>query len=103
MVLQNVTGWSELMQGDIAAAAFQALNVPLGGTLIFILYLLISLVLWVKTQSIELCTIISFIFLGVFLTTPWFNDQTIGLAIIITAFQLGATFFKLVAKEKNIG
>lgn len=97
----NVTGWNELMTGDVAGAAFTALNMPTGGMLIFILYIVITLVLWIRTQSIELCTIISFIFLGVFLTAPWFNDTTIGLAIIVTVFELGATLFKFIAKEKN--
>ena len=101
MVLENVTGWNELMNGNIVSAAFQALNQPTGGSLILILYVIISLVLWVRTQSVELCTMMSFIFLGVFLTVPWFNKTTIGIAIIITVFELGATIFKFIVKEKN--
>lgn len=101
MVLQNVTGWNELITGNVTGAAFIALNEPTGGALILILYILISLVLWVRTQSIELCTMISFIFLGAFLTLPWFNKTTIGIAILITAVELGATIFKMIAKEKN--
>lgn len=101
MVLQNVTGWSELMDGHVVSAAFQALNIPLGGMLILILYILLSLVLWIRTQSVELCTIMSFIFLGIFLVSPWFNKQSIGIAILITVFELGATIFKFIAKEKN--
>lgn len=101
MVFENVTGWNELMSGNITGAAFQALNVPLGSSLILILFVLISLILWIRTQSIELCTIVSFIFLGVFLVAPWFTNEQIGIAIIITAFELGATIFKLIAKEKN--
>ena len=101
MVLENVTGWNELITGNITGAAFTALNQPTGGSLILILYIIISLVLWVRTQSIELCTMISFIFLGAFLTLPWFNKQTIGVAILITAVELGATIFKMIAKEKN--
>jgi hypothetical protein len=101
MIIENVTGWSELINGNVTGAAFQALNVPLGGSLILILYIVLSIVLWVRTQSIELCTIMSFIFLGVFLTVPWFTKETIGIAIIITVFELGATIYKFIAKEKN--
>lgn len=101
MVLENVTGWNALMSGNITGAAFSALNEPTGGWLILMLYIVIILVLWIRTQSVELCTIISFLFLGVFLVAPWFTKQTIGIAVIVTAFLLGATIFKLVSKEKN--
>ena len=99
--LQNVPGWVNLTNGNVVTAVFTAYNEPFGGYLIFILYLIISLVLWARTQSIELCTIMSFIFLGSFLVEPWFNNITLGLAIIITAFELGATIFKMFTKEKN--
>lgn len=101
MVIENVTGWNALMTGNITGAAFTALNEPTGGWLILMLFIIITLVLWIRTQSVELCTIISFIFLGVFLTQPWFTRETIGIAVLITAFLLGATIFKLVSKEKN--
>lgn len=99
--LQDVPGWLNLTNGNVVTAVFNAYNEPLGGYLIFILYIIISLVLWARTQSIELCTIITFIFLGTFLVEPWFNSITLGLAIIIAAFELGATIFKFFAKEGN--
>lgn len=103
MVLENVSGWTQLMDGNVVSAVFTALNDPLGGWLIFILYVIISLVLWARTQSIEICAIISCIFVGVFLTTDWFNSITMGLTIIITVFELAATIYKMIAKEKNWG
>ena len=94
MALQNVTGWANLIDAQFVTAVFTAYNEPFGGYLIFLLYVVISLILWTRTQSIELCTMMSFIFLGTFLVMPWFNSITLGLAILITAFELGATIFK---------
>ena len=99
MVIENVTGWNELMNGQIVTAAFTALNVPWGGYLIFILYVVISLVLWSRTQSVELVTMMSLLFLGSFLVTDWFNPATIGLSIIIFAFLASATLYKFFVKE----
>jgi len=93
-MIADVAGWTNLTNGNVVSAVFTAYNEPFGGYLIFLLYVVITLVLWLRTQSIELCTIISFIFLGSFLVTPWFNTTTLGLAILITAFELGATIFK---------
>lgn len=102
MVLENVTGWNELMNGQIVTASYTALNVPFGGYLIFLLYIVVSMVLWIRTQSIELCTIMSLLFMGSFLVTPWFNTTTITLTIIIFVFEISATAYKFFTKEKNI-
>lgn len=99
MVLENVTGWNELMNGEVVTASFMALNQPWGGYLIFILYVLISIVLWSRTQSVELVTMMSLLFLGSFLVVPWFNNVTIGLSIIIFAFLMSATLYKFFVKE----
>jgi hypothetical protein len=98
--MADVTGWANLTSGHVVNAVFTAYNTPMGGYLIFLLYITISLILWVRTQSIELCTMMSFLFLGTFLITPWFNNTTLGLAILITAFELGATIFKFFASYK---
>lgn len=94
MVLTNVTGWQNLTDGHIVAAVFNAYNEPFGGLLVLLIYITISAILYLRTQSIELCTIISFLFLGVFLVSPWFTTKAMGIAIIITAFELGMTLYK---------
>ena len=102
MVYTDVDVWSDIMNGDVASGVFNALNNSLGGYLIFIFYLIISLVLWIRTGSIELCAIISLIFLSSFLITPWFNETTLGLALIITTLEIGLSIFKFFAKEKSV-
>jgi hypothetical protein len=97
MVLTNVTGWQNLTDGNIVAAVFNAYNEPWGGYLILLIYITISAVIYLRTNSIELCTIISFIFLGVFLVSPWFSTKAMGIAIIITAFELGTTLYRFFA------
>lgn len=100
--MADVTGWSDLMSGNVVTAVFNVFNTPMGGYLVFMLYIVISLVLWARTQSIELVAIISLLFCSSFLVTPWFNDITIGVTIVITAFELALVAFKAFAKEKSM-
>lgn len=103
----NVTGWNQLMTGHPVQATFLALNEPLWGMLVFIIYFILSLVIWSRTQSIEFCLMISMVFFGVmganYLAggTQYFNSLTYGLTLLIIAFEMGATIFKFIAKESN--
>lgn len=101
MVLDNVTGWNELMTGNVTQAAYLALDVPLGGLLIPIIYTIIMMVLWGRTQSVELCAVMSLIFFGFFMISPWFNTTTKYYTGIVTVFFLASTLFKMIAKERN--
>jgi len=99
---ENVTGWNYLINGEVGMAAFSALNEPTGGWLIFMFWILITMIIVTRTNSWELATIIGIIFLTVFLTQPWFTSMQIGGAILFMVFLLGITLFRLAAKEKSI-
>lgn len=106
--IENVTGWTDLMQGHVVAAAWNGLSEPTGGWLIVFLYFIIMIVLQMRTQSWELPTIVGTIFLTVFLTAPTtlnpagFGTAQAGTVILIYVFFLSLTLFKIVAKEKNV-
>ena len=102
MVLDNVTGWNELMTGNVTQAAFIALDAPLGGLLIPFIYTILMLILWMRTQSVELCAVMSLIFFAIFMASPWFNTATRTATGLITVFFIASTIFKLIAKEKNM-
>jgi hypothetical protein len=102
MVIENVTGWNELMTGNITGAAFQAIDVPLGGYLILGIYIIIIFVLWMRTQSVELCAVMSLLFLGMFIASPWVAvNRGKGILMIMTVFFIAGWIFKAIAKEKN--
>ena len=109
--IENVTGWTDLMQGHVVAAVYNSLNVPMGGWLIVIFYFLVMLILQARTQSWELPTIVGTIFLTVFLVAPTgvtdlnpaaFGVPQAGAAVLIYVFFLALSLFKTVAKEKSV-
>ena len=102
MVLTNVTGWTDLMSGNVVTAVYNVYNTPIGGYLILLLYIVISLVLWARTQSIELVAIMSLLFSASFLISPWLNSTGIGIVMVITAFELALVAFKFLTKEKDV-
>jgi hypothetical protein len=100
--LTNVTGWSDLIDGNIGLAAYNALNVPLGGWLIMIFWIVITFIIVTRTNSWELSTIVGLIFTALFLTVPWFQPAQIVGAILFLVFQLAIVWFRMAAKEKNV-
>jgi len=106
--IENVVGWSDLMQGNVVTAVWNSLNVPLGGWLIVFLYLLVMIILQMRTQSWELSTVLGTIFLTVFLTAPTvlnpagFGVAQAGTTILIYVFFLTSSLFRTVAKEKQV-
>lgn len=98
----NVPGWDLLMEGNVTMAAYQALDIPMGNWLIFILWLLITFVIITKSGSWELSTIVGLIFLTVFLATPWFGGAQKGAAILFMILQIAMVLFRIATKEKNL-
>jgi hypothetical protein len=97
--VQNVTGWNELINGQVVAAVFTAFDTPIGGGgyMLLGLFIVLSAVLVIKT-NIEIAFIVGIIFLGVFGTTPWINNWAkyfiIGILIVEFGVILFKTFFK---------
>jgi len=96
----NVTGWNELVNGTIVAAAFHALDTPIGGGGYMLLgfFVIISAVLIIKT-NIELSFIMGLLFLGVFSTLDWINVWSKYIIIAILVFELGAVIYKTIFKN----
>jgi len=101
-VLENATGWNELMTGNITGAAFVAIDQPLGGYLIVSLYVLLMLIIWMRTQAPELCAVLSIITYALFRLSPWFTTaRGEGIIILMTVTFIALTFFKYMAKEQK--
>lgn len=96
----NVTGWNELINGQVVSAVFTAFDKPIagGGYLLLGFFIVISAVLLLKT-NIELTFIIGLIFLGVFSTTDWINVWAKYFIIGILIVEFGAVLFKTFFKN----
>lgn len=98
----SVPGWDELMNGEPGLAAYKALDQPMGGYLILILWIVISFVIITKTGSWELSFTLGIIFGVFFLSSEWFGSAQKVVFLLILILQLTVTLFRIASKEKNL-
>ena len=95
----NVTGWNELMDGNITSAAYAVYNSSLEGYLLLILFVAISALLFMRTQNIELTFTLGVIFFTVFAVGfQWMDPVQYGIVLVILVFELAGIFYKIFFK-----
>ena len=95
----NVTGWNELMNGSIAGAAYSVYNASLEGYFLVVLFIALSALLFMRSQSIELTFTIGVIFFSVFAVGfQWLDPIQYGIVLVILVFELAGIFYKIFFK-----
>lgn len=97
-----VTGWEELLTGDIFGAIMALFESYYGDWFITILFITFKILIWFttssgKTGSIILGFIVSMIFLGVFYST--LEPLIIGSVVAVAVLELGAILYSLIFKK----
>lgn len=97
-----VTGWDELLTGDIFGAIMALFESYYGDWFITILFITFKILIWFttssgKTGSIILGFIVSMIFLGVFYST--LEPLIIGSVVAVAVLELGAILYSLIFKK----
>jgi hypothetical protein len=97
-----VTGWDELLVGDIFGAIMALYESYYGDWFITILFLAFKIIIWFTTSSgasgnMVLGFIISMIFLGLFYST--LNPLVAGSVVAIAVLELGAILYSLIFKK----
>ena len=87
----NVTGYTELVNGNIPGAIWALLQELFLGNALLLLFAVVSAGLYLKTKSASLCFIIGVIMYAAFFSflTPW----GAGIAGVILVIELGAAFY----------
>lgn len=97
-----VTGWEELLTGDIFGAIMALFESYYGDWFITILFITFKILIWFttssgKTGSVILGFIVSMIFLGVFYST--LEPLIIGSVVAVAVLELGAILYSLIFKK----
>lgn len=103
-MVADVTGWSQLMAGNITEAAYVGYNDPLQGYLLLLVFCVVEAILFLNS-GVEISFIMGIIFFGAFSvgpsiagTAPWLNTYSVNIILIILAVQLASVFYKLIVK-----
>ena len=97
MVVANVTGWSELINGNVVSAAFTMFNGPdaLRGWVIIILFAVFELMLLIKTRNLTLAFTTAIIFATAYVgTTNLVSESYQGMIVVaFIGIILGGIFY----------
>lgn len=97
-----VTGFTELLTGDIWGAIMALFEAYYGDWFITILFIAFKVMIWFSTSNggtgnVLLGLIVSLIFLGTFYST--LNPVIVGTIVALTVIELGAVLYSLIFKK----
>lgn len=95
MAVQNVTGWNELMEGNLFKAAFNMYDVAFNGWFIAIVFFTFQTMLYLKTKNTTLTWVLGLLFASMYAATSFMNEYTNYLLFITLALQLAGIIFML--------
>ena len=96
----NVTGWSQLMDGNMILAAYtmyEASN-AFAGWMIVILFFVYQFMLLMKTRNLTLSWITGVLFVSLYITSSFVKATTVPIIFIILAFELAGILYLLIWK-----
>jgi len=98
----NVTGWAELMDGNMIAASFVMYDTAMWGMVVGLLFIVYQIMLYFKTGNLTLCWVTGIIFASMYITSEILNPIVHPISVYIIWLILGfeltgilfMTFFK---------
>ena len=97
--MANVTGWNELMSGNVINAAFTLYDTIFNGWFIAIVFFTFQTTLYIKTRNVTMTWVIGLLFASLYAATPFMNEYTNYVLFISLAFQLASVLFMLFFKR----
>lgn len=91
----NATGWSELMDGNMIAAAYTAFDTFFGGVgiVVIILFFLYQFMLYQKTGNFTLMWVTGAMFAGLFAASTIIPATTVKWLFIMLVLELAAIIY----------
>ena len=93
--MTNVTGWNELMTGNVINASFHMFNTATDGWLIVGLFITYQMMAYIKTRNPGLRWLTGMFFGALFFTSDWIPDQAIITVGTILVIELAAILYSI--------
>jgi len=96
----NVTGRSQLMDGNMISAAFAMYDgtAAFAGWTVIILFFVYQFMLLMKTRNLTLSWITGVFFVSLYITSSFVKTTAIPILFIILVFELGGILYFLIWK-----
>ena len=98
MAIQNVSGWNDLIAGNIMAAVYNMFNAATAGWFVAVMFMVFQSVLFIKTRNLTLCWVTGIFFASLFGATVVMKDYAFQLMFVMLSLELAGIlamwFFK---------
>lgn len=94
----NATGWNELYDGQLIAAAFTMFDTAFAGWTVAILFIVYQFMLILKTKNMTLAWSTGLIFASLFAVSQFVKAISVQVIFIILVFELGAILYLMLWK-----
>lgn len=98
----NVTGWSQLIDGNMIGASFAMYDEAFVGLIVAMLFIVYQIMLYLKTSNITICWVTGAIFAGMYITGNIFSSivhsNSVWVIFVLLVFELAAIIYMLVFK-----
>lgn len=97
----NVTGWNDLIDGNIVSASFTLFDTALMGWTISFLFFVYQFILFQKTKSVELCFATGSFFVALYIGAanigvfPVLNPVALNTIFLVLVIELGAIIWRV--------
>ena len=96
--MANVTGWNEMMGGDVPSAVFSMYNNALVGHLMLLFFSVVIVGLLVKTKNPVIAFIVGMIMFGAFYS--FFTVWDIGISSIVLIMLIAGSVYSIIWGRK---
>ena len=97
-MVNNVTGWSELMDGDMIGSVYSMYNTALIGWPVFILFITFQFMLYLKTRNLNLCWVTGMFFASLYAVSAFVEAVSIQFMFLLLVLELGGILYMLLFK-----
>lgn len=97
--MTNVTGWNELMDGNVFKSVFTMYDTALNGWFIAIVFFTFQTVLYTKTKNTTITWVTGLLFASLYATSAFMNEYTNYILFITLVIQLAGIFFMMITKN----
>ncbi len=96
--MPNVTGWTELFDGNLIGAAFTMYDAAFLGWTVAMLFFVYQGMLYYKTRNLTICWITGIFFASMYAVSTIVKTISVQLIFILLVFELAGILYFLIWK-----
>lgn len=98
MVVQNVTGWNELMEGNIIKSVYTMFDTSFAGWFVAIIFFTFQTLLYMKTKNVTITWVSGLMFASLYASSAFMNVETNYILFITLSLQLAGVLYMIFTK-----